>query len=65
MGKIRSRIWQYAKRNGDKAYCKICNKDENNEYSCVGGITRSLIRHLKIMHKVYQPETSTSKRYAH
>lgn len=34
-----------------------------NRYSCVGETTGSLIRHLKIMHKIYQPETSTFKRY--
>lgn len=66
MGKKRSWVWEYAKRKGDKAYCELCDEDENNEYSCVGGTTGSLIRHLKIMYKVYQPESSTSsKRYAH
>lgn len=65
MGKKRSWVWEYAKRKGDKAYCQLCDEDKNNEYSCVGGTTGSIIRHLKIMHKVYQPETSTSKRYAH
>ncbi|KAL4132406.1 hypothetical protein QTP88_009560 [Uroleucon formosanum] len=62
MGKKRSWVWEYAKRKGDKAYCQLCDEDENNEYSCVGGTTGSIIRHLKIIHKVYQPETSTSKR---
>lgn len=65
MGKKRSWVWEYAKRKGDKAYCELCDEDENNEYSCVGGTTGYLIRHLKIMHKIYQPESTTSKRYAH
>jgi len=63
MGKKKSWVWDYAKRKGDKAYCELCDDDEKNEYSCVGGTTGSLIRHLKIMHKVNQPGTST--RYVH
>lgn len=50
MGKRRSWVWEYAKQKGDKAYCELCDEDENNEYSCVGGTTGSIIRHLKIMH---------------
>jgi len=44
-------VWEYAKRKRDKAYWKLCDKDENNDYSCVDGTTGSLIKHLKIMHK--------------
>ncbi|KAE9522908.1 hypothetical protein AGLY_016719, partial [Aphis glycines] len=52
--KKKSWVWDYAKRKLDKAYCELCDEDENNEYSCVGGTTGSLIRHLKIMRKVNQ-----------
>jgi hypothetical protein len=33
--------WDYAKREGDRAFCDLCDGDGNNEYSCVGGTTGS------------------------
>jgi len=65
MGKQRSWVWEYAKRKGDKAFCELCDEHENNAFSCVGGTTGSLIRHLKIKHQVNQPEKLTPKRYVY
>ena len=62
MGKKRSWVWQYAKRKGNTAFCELCDEGENNEYSCVGGTTGSLIRHLKIKHSINQSVKSTSRR---
>lgn len=62
MGKKRSWVWDYAKRRGDKAFCELCDEEENNEYSCIGGTTGSLIRHLNIKHNINQPGKLTSRR---
>jgi hypothetical protein len=47
----------------DKAFCKLCDEEENNQYCCIGGTTGSLIRYLKIIHSVNKPEQSTSRRF--
>jgi len=39
MGKRKSWVWDYAKRDGDRAFCDLCDGESNNEYSCVGGTT--------------------------
>ena len=49
MSKVKSWVWNYAKRVGDKAYCDLCEENSNNEFSCVGGTTGSVLRHLKII----------------
>jgi len=61
MGTKRSWVWDYAKRRGDKAFCELCDEEENNEYSCVGGTT-ALIRYLNIKHTINQPGKLTSRR---
>ncbi|KAL5237406.1 hypothetical protein ACI65C_004816 [Semiaphis heraclei] len=44
MDKRKSWLWDYAKREKDHAY--LCD-DDQNKFSCVGGTTGSLIRHLQ------------------
>lgn len=61
MGKRKSWVWHYAKREGDRAFCDLCD-DEDNEYSCVGGTTGSLLRHLQRVHKIKPTGESTAKR---
>ncbi|XP_025201856.1 zinc finger BED domain-containing protein 1-like [Melanaphis sacchari] len=46
----KSWVWQYAKRIENKAYCNLCDEDDNNEFSCPGGTTGSLGRHLTTIH---------------
>ncbi|KAL5233439.1 hypothetical protein ACI65C_000849 [Semiaphis heraclei] len=52
MDKVKSWVWNYAKRVGDKAYCDLCEENSNNEFSCVGGTTGSVLRHLKNIHNI-------------
>ncbi|KAL1493641.1 hypothetical protein ABEB36_009340 [Hypothenemus hampei] len=37
-------------RHGDKAFCELCDGNENNVFSCLGGTTGSLGRHLINVH---------------
>lgn len=46
----RSWVWQYATRIGDTAFCTLCNDRVNNEFSCRGGTTGSIGKHLKVVH---------------
>jgi hypothetical protein len=62
MVKRKSWVWDYAKREGDRAFCDLCDSENNNEYSCVGGTTGSLIRHLQNCHGIKAPEESIQKR---
>jgi hypothetical protein len=55
--------WDYDKREGDRAFCELCDGDGNNEYTCVGVTTGSLIRHLESVHGVKPPQESIKKRY--
>lgn len=48
--KSKSWVWKYGHREGDKAYCDLCNDETNNEFSCRGGTTGSLSRHLQGIH---------------
>lgn len=41
MDKRKSWVWDYAKREKDRAYCDLCD-DDQNEFSCVGGTTGPL-----------------------
>lgn len=61
MVKRKSRVWDFAKREGDLAFCNLCDGESNNEYSCVGGTTGSLIRHLHV-HGIAPPDESVRKR---
>jgi len=61
MGKRKSWVWDYAKREKDRAYCDLCD-DDQNEFSCVGGTTGSLIRHLQNVHQINLPKESAAKR---
>jgi hypothetical protein len=51
-------VWDYAKHEGDRAFCDLCD----NEYSCVGGITGSLIRHLESVYGIKPPQESIEKK---
>jgi hypothetical protein len=62
MVKRKSWVWDYAKREGDHTFCDLCDSENNNEYSCVGGTTGSLIRHLQNCHCIKAPEESIRKR---
>lgn len=62
MVKRKSWIWDFAKREGDRAFCDLCDGENNNEYFCVGGTTRSLIRHLQNVHGIAPPDESIRKR---
>lgn len=44
------------------AFCDLCDGENNNEYSCVGGTTGSLIRHLQNVHGIAPPDESVRKR---
>jgi len=46
----KSWVWKYAKRIENKAYCNLCDEDDNNEFSCPGSTTGSLGRHLTTIH---------------
>jgi len=58
MSKVKSWVWNYAKRVGDKAYCDLCEENSNNEFSCVGGTTGSVLRHLKNIHNISNQQES-------
>jgi len=63
MSKFKSWVWNYAKRIGDKAYCDLCEENSNNEFSCVGGTTGSVLRHLKNIHNIsHQQESNKTQR---
>ncbi|KAL5246430.1 hypothetical protein ACI65C_013838 [Semiaphis heraclei] len=62
MVKRKSWVWDFAKREGDRAFCDLCDGESNNEYSCVGGTTGSLIRHLQNFHGIAPPDESVRKR---
>lgn len=64
MFKLKSWVWQYAKRIGDKGYCNMCDEDDVNEFSCPGGTTGSLGRHLKLVHNL-KPTNCQSSRYVY
>ena len=55
MPKRKSWVWQHAHRDGDKAFCDMCDEGENNVFSCVGGTTGSLSRHLTSIHNLRPP----------
>lgn len=44
MFKVKNWVWNYAKRVGDKVYCDLCDENSNNEFSCVGETTGSVLR---------------------
>ena len=52
MSQRKSWVWQYAKRDGDKAFCMMCDEEYNNEFSCAGGTTGAISRHLEIIHNL-------------
>ncbi|KAL5237601.1 hypothetical protein ACI65C_005012 [Semiaphis heraclei] len=58
MSKVKSWVSNYAKRVGDKAYCDLCEENSNNEFSCVGGTTGSVLRHLKNVHNISNQQES-------
>jgi hypothetical protein len=51
MSQRKSWVWQYAKR-GDKAFCMMCDEQYNNEFSCAGGTTGAISRHLQTIHNL-------------
>ncbi|VVC30833.1 Hypothetical protein CINCED_3A000569, partial [Cinara cedri] len=44
----KSWVWQYVKSVENN--CNLCDEDDNNEFSCPGGTTGSLGRHLSTIH---------------
>jgi hypothetical protein len=62
MVKRKSWVWDYVKREGDRAVSDLCDGEGNNEYSCVGGTTGSLIRHLENVHGIKPSQESIEKR---
>jgi len=46
MVKRKSWVWDYAKRERDRAFCDLCDSESNNEYSCVGDTTGSDIYNI-------------------
>jgi len=58
----KSWVWQYGKRQGDRAFCGLCDDSSNKEFSCAGGSTGSFGRHLKVIHNVGR--TIQNERYA-
>lgn len=57
----KSWVWQYATRKGDKAYCELCHDTDDNEFSCTGGTTGSLGRHLMTIHGVHKESDTASR----
>ncbi|XP_060870194.1 uncharacterized protein LOC132944730 [Metopolophium dirhodum] len=55
MVKRKSWVWDYAKREGDRAFCDLCDSESDSEYSSVGSTTGSLIRHLQNFHSIKPP----------
>lgn len=52
----------YAKHRGNKGYCDLCLKNENNEFCYISRTIGSLSRHLKNIHNI-KPPTSVSRKY--
>lgn len=50
--KKNSWVWKYAKKEGNVAYCLLCDEHENNEFVCNGGTTGSIGRHLMSIHSM-------------
>lgn len=48
----KSWVWQYGKRQGDKAACDLCDDSSNKVFCCAGGSTGSFGRHLKLIHNI-------------
>lgn len=59
---MKSWVWKYAQREGDKAYCNLCMDEVNNEFSCRGGSTGSLMRHLLGVHGVSKNQTQSPQK---
>jgi hypothetical protein len=49
----KSWVWQYGKRQGNRAICNLCDDNSNEEFSSAGGSTGSFGRHLKVIHNVH------------
>lgn len=60
--KLRSWVWQYADREGEVAYCKLCDENQNNSFSCPGGSTGSIGRHLMSIHSMDSKSHLSGKR---
>ncbi|KAL5233952.1 hypothetical protein ACI65C_001362 [Semiaphis heraclei] len=50
--RYKSWVWQYGKRQGDKAFCDLCDDNSNKVFCCAGGSTGSFGRHLKLIHNI-------------
>lgn len=57
----KSWVWQYGKRQGDRAFWNLCDDNSYKEFSCAGGSTGSFGRHLKVIHNVGR--TTQNQRY--
>lgn len=53
--KCKSQAWLYAKHRGNKDYCDLCLKNENNEFCYISRTIESLGRHLKNIHSIKPP----------
>jgi hypothetical protein len=61
IGKRKSWAWNYTKRKGGRAYCNLCD-DNQNKYSCVSGTTGSIIRYLQNVHQMKLLKESGAKK---
>ncbi|KAL4123109.1 hypothetical protein QTP88_015339 [Uroleucon formosanum] len=56
----KSWVWQYGKRQGDKAFCDLCDDNSNKVFCCAGGSTGSFGRHLKLIHNINRSSQNPS-----
>lgn len=50
--RLKSWVWQYGKRQGNKAFCDLCDDNSNKVFCCAGGSTGAFGRHLKLIHNI-------------
>ncbi|CAI6358847.1 unnamed protein product [Macrosiphum euphorbiae] len=61
----KSWVWQDGKRQGDKAFCDLCEDNSDKVFSCAGGSTGSFGRHLKLIHNISQSSQNPSEDKCH
>ena len=53
--KLKSWVWQYAVRQGNKALCTLCEENKRKLFSTPTGTTSSIGNHLKNVHGLIPP----------
>lgn len=48
-------VWDFAKREGDHAFCNLCN-DENIEFYYICGTKESLLKHFRNVYGINSHE---------